>query len=181
MDPFIGQVSIFAGNFNPRGWALCDGQILEISQNTNLFSLIGNIYGGNGQTTMALPNLKNRTPIGAGRAPGLTYRILGKIGGLEYVTLTEREMPAHSHTINASINPASEQAPTAQNVPGVAQRKKRSGLVKSSLYGNESSPDQYVSDEAIQPSGQTQPHINRQPYIGLTFIIALAGIYPSRT
>src|SRR5689334_20314008 len=171
-NPFLGEIRIFAGNFAPRGWALCNGQILAISQNTALFSLLGTNYGGNGQTTFALPNLAGRFAMHAAQGPGLSPRFLGESDGASTVSLLATEMPVHGHGLQAGITPASTSpsgnvmAPTATgggnvyHAPGVTTP---------------------MAGTAISPAGGSQPHENRQPYLALNFCIALQGIFPSRS
>ena len=167
-EPFLGEIRIFAGNFAPRGWAFCNGQILAISTNTALFSLLGTTYGGNGQNTFALPNLQSRIPVHAGQAPGLSLYDLGEAGGEEGVTLTAAQMPAHAHPLNASTKAPSSRSPVG-NLPGAATH---------SVYSNQSTVA--MSPQAISPTGGSQPHENRQPFLAVNFIIALTGIFPSR-
>jgi microcystin-dependent protein len=167
MDPFLGEIRMFGGNFAPQGWATCDGQILPIAQNTALFSLLGTTYGGNGQTTFALPDLRGRLPVHIGG--GLT---IGQAGGSETVILTTTNLPAHTHTANAAsaattLSPAGQYwaADPGANVAPYA-----------------AAPDGSVmSGTAIGAQGGSQPHANMQPFLAVTFIIALEGIYPSRS
>ena len=173
-EPFIAEIRIFAGNFAPRGWAFCDGQLLPISENTALFSLIGTTYGGDGRTTTALPNLQGRAPMHPGRGPGLTDRRLGQKVGTETVTLTEAQIPSHSHTARGTSNPA---APTPPD--------NTSSLGRSSLgnayQANTSSNLVDMASETLSTTGGGQAHTNVQPYLTLNFIIALQGLYPSRS
>ncbi len=171
-EPFIAEIRIFAGNFAPRSWAFCNGQLLPVSQNTALFSLIGTTYGGDGRTTTALPNLEGRAPMHPGRGPGLTDRRLGQRGGVEDVTLTEAQMPNHNHTMSGipasgDDDDASDQV-TLANVVGANAYAPPATLVPLA--------------EAILPSaGGSQAHNNMQPYLAINFIIALQGLYPSRS
>ena len=170
-QPFIGEVRIFAGNYAPNGWALCNGQVLPISQNTALFSLIGTYFGGNGSTTFQLPDLQGRSPLHAGSSAGsgLTPRVIGETGGSPAVTLLTSELPQHTHTLRA--------APAASTtVP--------SGLVALAVTGGAkvygAASNLVPMGAGLQVTGNNVPHENRQPYLGVSFIIALTGIYPSR-
>lgn len=171
-EPFTAEIRIFAGNFAPRGWAFCNGQLLPISQNTALFSLIGTTYGGDGRTTTALPNLKGRSPMHPGRGPGLTSRRLGQRGGVEMVSLSEAQMPNHTHTMQAAINPGNEDDPASTTY--------LARPVGASLY-HLSSSKVAMSQASIPNTGGSQPHNNMQPYITMNYIIALVGLYPSRS
>jgi len=175
-EPFIAEIRIFAGNFAPRSWAFCDGQLLPISQNTALFSLIGTTYGGDGRTTVALPNLQGRAPVHPGRGPGLTSRRLGERGGVESVTLTEAQIPNHNHNLTASLEETEfDGTPDPTNAAtGVVEGGK-------DIYTNVSSPTVPLSADAIAPAGGSQPHNNMQPFITVSYIIALQGLYPSRS
>ena len=168
--PFVGEIRIFAGNFAPRGFAFCNGQLLPISQNTALFSLLGTNYGGNGQTNFALPNLQDRFPMHWGSGAGLTQRVVGESGGVATVTLLESEIPAHGHTPQASASAATLMSPTAASVLATPAAPAY-GPVQDLLP---------LADEALQPTGGNQPHENRQPFLALNFVIALQGIFPSR-
>lgn len=171
-EPFIAEIRIFAGNFAPRGWAFCDGQLLPISQNTALFSLIGTIYGGEGRTTTALPDLQGRAPMHPGRGPGLTVRQLGEEAGYETVTLTEQEMPAHTHVARSSTGRAAPSAPSP-----TSSFTRSSGL----LYQTNTTANLVeMAAGVLTPTGGNQAHQNMQPYLTLNFIIALQGLYPSR-
>jgi microcystin-dependent protein len=169
MDQFVAEIRIFAGNFAPKGWAFCNGQLFPISQNTALFSLLGTTYGGNGTTDFALPDLRGCSPMHQGQGPGLTNRTLGEQGGEETVTLGLGQIPAHSHQLTASTG-ASTNTPGA-NVLGQSAAK---------IYGP---PGNLVpmAGVAVLPTGNSQPHDNRQPYLALNFIIALQGIFPARS
>lgn len=170
-DPFVAEIRIFAGNFAPRGWARCDGQLLPIVQNTALFSLLGTIYGGDGRSTFALPNLQDRVPMHHGQGPGLTERFLGEDGGQATVTLISSEMPVHSHS--APVAAASSANP-ANMTWGAAIKGGTS--IYSTTYGSGAA----MSPMAVGTAGSSQPHNNMQPYLAFTFIIAMQGIYPSR-
>jgi microcystin-dependent protein len=171
-EPFIAEVRIFAGNFAPRGWAFCDGQLLPVAQNTALFSLIGTVYGGDGRTTTALPNLKGRAPMHPGRGPGLTSRRLGQRGGVETVTLTTEQIPQHTHAAMAVNAQGATNQPAPTTAP--AQLPGRG----SNLYST-GSPDGALRELANTGGGQA--HDNMEPYLTLNFIIALVGLYPSRS
>ncbi len=165
--PFLGAIFMFAGNFAPRGFALCDGQVLPISQNTALFSLLGTTYGGNGQTTFALPDLRGRAPVHAGQGPGLTPYALGEQTGTENVTLQTAQMPQHNHAVNVSTQQTSDVAPG--NVPATG-----------GAYATSPSSGQSLAAGTLGEAGGSQPHPNLQPLLVVNFIIALQGIYPSR-
>jgi len=170
-EPFIAEVKIFAGNFAPRGWAFCDGQLLPIAQNTALFSLIGTTYGGDGRTTTGLPNLKGRAPMHPGRGPGLTSRRLGERGGTETITLSEAQMPQHKHTARADGNSASTNDPSSAFLARPLGRG--ANIYKTS--GTE------VTLRQLLNTGGGQAHTNLQPFLTMSFIIALVGVYPSRS
>jgi microcystin-dependent protein len=173
-QPFLGQICIFGFTFAPRGWALCNGQILSISQNTALFSLLGTIYGGNGQTTFALPNLQSRVPLHYGTGPGLSTYDIGQLAGTETVTLTVSEIPAHIHAgaVKASTAESGLDSQPTSKYPAAG--------VSSGLYA--SSSDTQMAADSVQTAiaGGSQPHSNLQPYLAVNFCIALQGIFPSR-
>lgn len=169
-DPFIAEVRIFAGNFPPRGWAFCDGQVLPINQNTALFSLIGTTYGGDGRTTTALPDLQGRAPMHPGRGPGLTSRRLGDRAGTTTETLSQLQLPSHKHAISAPEGEANSTTASG-NTWGVSE--------DGDNFRN--SPDIAMSGMALAASGGGSPHNNLQPYLVMNFIIALIGLYPSRS
>lgn len=173
-EPFVGEIRMFAGNFAPRGWAYCDGQLLAVSQNDALFSLLGTIYGGDGRTTFGLPDLRGRIPLHAGTGPGLSPRRLGAKFGIEEETVTVNQLPSHTHPLTATTSPAQE------------------GQPQDSLLA-QSSIDAYITDDVVPPPnlqnmssqaltsvGGSQSHTNLMPYLCVHFIIALFGIYPSR-
>ena len=173
-EPFVAEIRIFAGNFAPRGWAFCNGQLLPISQNTALFSLIGTTYGGDGRTTTALPNLEGRAPMHPGRGPGLTDRRLGQKGGVETVTLTEAQMPNHTHTMMASMEEGDRRTP--------ASNRSLAESLGGSIYQSNTSANLVPMDERSLPdAGGSQAHNNLQPFLTMNFIIALVGLYPSRS
>ena len=169
-QPFVGEIKMFGGNFAPRNYAFCNGQLLSIAQNTALFSLLGTNYGGNGTTTFGLPNLQNRTPMFWGQGPGLTDRTIGEIGGESNVTLITSEMAQHNHTMPASTSSGTDGSPNSEAFGTLGRG--RTGIYSSTA------PTVQMAPTTI--SGGGQPHNNRQPYLGITFIIALFGIFPSR-
>ena len=169
-NPFVGEIRMFGGNFEPNGWAFCNGQLLSIGNNEILFTLIGTTYGGDGQNTFALPDLRGRVPIHQGSGAGPSSRSLGETGGRETVTLTLAQMPAHSHSLNASPTAASAAAG-----PG--------GVLAASttqIYGA-GTPATPMDGAAVTPVGGNQPHQNMAPFQAVNFIIALFGIYPSQS
>ena len=170
-QPFIGQISMTGFNFAPKGWALCDGQLLSIAQNTALFSLIGTTYGGNGQTTFGLPNLQSRSPMHQGTGPGLTPRSEGEMSGSETVTLVSSQMPMHNHLARATSQPGTTQSPA-----GNYWAKESEGVTTN--YA--STANGTMNPGAIGLAGGSQPHRNMQPYLVISFAIALYGVYPSR-
>jgi microcystin-dependent protein len=171
-QPYIGEIQLFGFNFNPRGWAFANGATLAISQNTALFSLIGTIYGGNGQTTFQLPNFSGRAGCQQGNGPGLSPRALGETFGANTVTLTSNQIPQHNHALAAFV-PSTASAPVSNgglSQPGISANRPFSiGAPNTTLAPNMISPNQ----------GGGQPHQNQQPYLGVNFCIALQGIYPS--
>ena len=173
-SPFLAQITLFAGNFAPRGWAFCQGQILPIAQNTALFSLLGTTYGGNGQTTFALPDLRGRVPIQPGQGPGLSPYSLGELGGVENVTLLQTQMPAHNHTTQVTSNASS--AAATDTLPN------GNFLASDNQYTNTSNAVMNATAVTVTVgiAGGSQPHENRQPYLAINFIIAMEGIFPSR-
>ncbi|KGF67333.1 hypothetical protein LL06_23290 [Hoeflea sp. BAL378] len=171
-EPFLAEIRIFAGNFAPHGWALCDGQIMPISQNTSLFSLIGVIYGGDGRVTMQLPDLQGRAPMHPGQGPGLSLHDLGESAGTPSVTLTTSQIPMHTHAVTAQpqgrTTIAADAAP-AGNIPAAPSQQAYGTVVNTSF-----------DPRVVQPAGGNMAHNNMQPYLTLAFIIALQGMYPSR-
>ncbi len=174
-EPFVGEIKMFAGNFAPRSFALCDGQLLAVSQNQALFSLLGTIYGGDGRTTFALPDLRGRVPIHQGQGPGLSSRKLGSKSGSEKATVAVTQLPSHTHTMQGSSDFGGDTSP-ADNVPATG--------AGANLY--EPSPDAAEivtmdSDAVVVSGGSNQSHNNVMPFQCINFIIALVGIYPSRS
>jgi microcystin-dependent protein len=166
-QPYVGEIRMFGGNFAPAGWMFCEGQLLPISENETLFQLIGTTYGGDGESTFALPDLRGRIPIHQGNG-----FILAETGGAEEITLTVQQIPAHSHPMLASLNPG-----TLSNAQG--------NIICSSpsinLFIEGQAPDVNLSAQALSPVGGSQPHTNFQPYLCINFIISLFGIFPSPT
>ena len=163
---------MFAGTFAPRGWAFCEGQLMAISENDALFSLLGTIYGGDGEFSFALPDLRGRVPIHAGEGPGLTPRRLGERGGAEEVALSVEQAPAHTHQLQCLTAPGDQRTPVA-NLPAAGA----TGV--TALYGDNTAEAQ-MSTETIATAGVGQAHENRQPLLAINYIIALAGLFPSR-
>ncbi len=174
-NPFLAEIRIFTGNFAPKGWALCDGQIMPISQNTALFSLLGTTYGGDGKSNFAIPNLQGCAPMQAGQGPGLSLRDLGETGGEQAVTLLQTEMPAHSHTAQAALTGGGVTSPT--------NNAWASGLKGHAPAFVASNPQTNVQMNPLGTSiaGGNLPHNNLPPFLGLTFIIALQGVFPPRS
>lgn len=171
-DPFIAEIKIFAGNFAPRGWAFCDGQLLQISQNTALFSLVGTTYGGDGRTTFGLPDIQGRLVMGPGSGPGLTPRLLGERAGAETATLGASQLPSHTHpAVGAHPVPADDDDP---------QGKALAATPGANVYGAPASLVDMASD-SLTTTGGTDAHSNMQPYLALHYIIALVGLFPSRS
>ena len=171
MNPYLGEIRIFAGNFAPRGWASCDGQLLAISSNTALFSLLGTYYGGNGETTFALPDLRSRAPIHQGQGLGLSPYEIGQNGGTENVTVTTQQMPHHNHSINTFDGPGGSSHPANAILASTSTDKE---------YTASASDGSTLNPQAFSQVGSNQPHNNLEPYLCVTFIIATQGIYPSR-
>lgn len=173
-DPFVAEIRIFPFNFAPKGWAWCDGQLLPLSQNTALFSLLGTTYGGNGKSNFALPDLQGRAPMHPGQGPGLSLHDLGETGGSETVSLLESEIPSHSHAM--------------QGTGGIANQNSPAGLLMGRPFGGGSMykapagmPIVTLSDQSLAPAGGDQPHNNMQPYLTFYFCIAMQGVFPPRT
>ena len=174
MEPFIGQVLLFAGNFAPRGWAFCNGQLLPIAQNQALFSILGTMYGGDGRTTFALPDLRGRVPVHPGQGPGLSNYKIGEKGGAEKETLTPAQIPAHQHEYKDKTATHGTPSPTGSYYFSVG-----------SSWGKPlpNMPDAVAEESVGNTSsvGSSEPHNNLPPYQCLNYIIALQGIYPSRS
>jgi microcystin-dependent protein len=177
-DPFIAEVRIWALNFAPRGWAFCDGQTLPIAQNSALFSLLGAAYGGNGTTNFSLPDLMGRAPMQQGRGPGLTPRVRGEMGGSDTVTLLNSQLPGHNHNLAGVNQPGDHGAPASGDALGFDNLQSGGGNIR---YLNNSPVGRVpMSPSTLSPSGGSEPHENRQPFLALNFCIAVQGIFPSR-
>lgn len=170
-EPFLGEIFMSGFNFPPRGYATCSGQILSIAQNTALFALLGTTFGGNGQTTFALPDFRGRVPVGFGQGPGLTNRDLGEVAGSETVTLINNQMPVHSHTMNAVSEAGDVSAPANAFLANT-------GALDKEYKGTGTNVQ--MNPAVIGASGGSQPHANMQPYLVVNIYIALEGIFPSR-
>ncbi len=173
-EPFVAEVRMWATNFAPRGWAACDGQLLPIAQNTALFSLIGTTYGGDGRTTLGLPNLQGRAPMHPGNGPGLTSRRIGERGGTETETLGTQQVPPHTHAVKATTSPASSFGPGGTGSSALARS------VGGAAYSTDTTTAS-LDTTALGNVGGGQPHTNLQPYQVVTFCIALQGIFPPRS
>ena len=172
MDPFVAEIRIFPFNFAPKGWAWCDGQLLPLSQNTALFSLLGTTYGGNGKSNFALPDLQGRAPMHPGQGPGLSLHDLGETGGSETVTLLESEIPIHSHALRGDANPSESPDPSSNSMGRGSSVNGYQNVVNQNLVN--------MAPEALAPAGGDQPHNNLQPYLTFYFCIALQGVFPPR-
>jgi microcystin-dependent protein len=172
MDPFVAEIRIFPFNFAPKGWAWCDGQLLPLSQNTALFSLLGTTYGGNGKSNFALPDLQGRAPMHPGQGPGLSLHDLGETGGSETVSLLESEIPSHSHALRGSIDDGDLQIP--QSFVSFAKSAGQNAYSTTATLSS-------MAPESLAPAGGDQPHNNMQPYLTFYFCIALQGVFPPRT
>jgi len=169
-EPYIGEIRMVGFSFPPVGWAMCDGQLIAISQNDALFTLIGTTYGGDGQETFALPNLQSRMPMHAGQGPGLTNRVLAEAAGVESVTLSTQQIPVHTHQLMGSAASATEE------VPG----NNLTGTTATNIYAN-LPPFNAMNPAAVSPAGGSQPHENMHPFLCISFIISLFGIFPQQT
>jgi len=176
MDGNIGEIRMFAGNFAPRNWAFCDGQLLSIAQNTALFSILGTTFGGNGQTTFALPDFRGRGPIHAGQGPGLSNHTLGENGGAETTTLTVNQIPAHNHALQANTGAGTTAVP-ASNTALAGVQDATANPISSFIV---SAPNVQLHPSSITNAGGSQPHSNFPPYLTVNFVICLFGVFPSR-
>jgi microcystin-dependent protein len=170
-DPFVAEIRIFPFNFAPKGWAFCDGQLLPLSQNTALFSLLGTTYGGDGKSTFALPDLQGRAPMHPGQGPGLSLHDLGETGGSETVALLQSEMPLHAHALRANTLDVAD-----TNVPSPSASHALS--TGGTLY--QPTANTQLDAQAVMPAGSSFPHNNMQPYLTLNFNIAMQGVFPPR-
>ncbi|MDQ4088277.1 MAG: tail fiber protein [Pseudomonadota bacterium] len=168
-QPFVGEIRMFAGTFNPVGWEFCNGQLLPISENEVLFQLIGTIYGGDGEETFALPNLQSRIPIHQGQGGGLSGRTIGEVGGVEAVTLTVQQIPVHTHPMLVSTATGTSTAP-GNNVLAAG--------ANVSVYRPATIPNQPMNPVAVTPVGGSQPHDNMQPFLVVNYIISMFGLFP---
>ncbi|HEY3037533.1 MAG TPA: tail fiber protein [Pyrinomonadaceae bacterium] len=175
-DPFIAEIRIFPFNFPPKGWAFCDGQLMPLSQNTALFSLLGTTYGGDGKSTFALPDLQGSAPMHPGQGPGLSLHDLGETGGSENVTLLLSEIPLHTHTVGRSLDAL------GNSLTPVGSIWAQAGSVRAVVNTyNPGPPTGAMKSDVVQPAGGGLPHNNMQPYLTLNFCIALQGVFPPRT
>ncbi|MGH6853482.1 MAG: phage tail protein [Methylocella sp.] len=180
MTPFLGQIMLVGFNFAPTGWAMCNGQLLSISQNTALFSLLGTTYGGDGVQNFALPDLRGRVAVGMGQGPGLSNYVQGQATGSETVALTVNQMPAHSHLVGANAANATVASPRGADLAQSLEPSGRGTPVNT--YSTPPMTAPVTLDPAtVQPSGGSQPHSNIQPVLAMNYIIALQGVFPSRS
>src|SRR5215203_562757 len=177
MEGTIGEIRMFAGTFAPRNWAFCAGQLMSISQNTALFSILGTTFGGNGQTTFGLPDFRSRTNVGTGQGPGLSNVDLGEQAGVETVTLLTTQLPGHNHVINGVATGLANNANPTGNAPGIGAVASNNAPVN--MYSN-GTPAAAMNSQVCGLAGGNQPHNNIQPYLGMNYIICLEGIFPSR-
>lgn len=172
MEPLLGQIQAFGFNFAPQGWALCQGQLLSISQNSALFSLLGTTYGGDGINTFGLPNLSGRSIVGMGQGPGLSNMVIGQNGGTETVTLNTANLPAHNHMVTATDSDAGSDEASAGA---------RLGTAGANIYASGGAGTVHLAADSTTPTGGNQPFSNRSPYLCMNYCIATVGIYPSRS
>lgn len=178
-EPFIGEIIGFGGNFAPRNWATCSGQLVAIQQNSALFSILGTTFGGNGTTTFGLPDLRGRTALGSGPGPGLTPRVLGEMSGSENVTLTVNEMPMHGHALNATSAAATGSLATGNILAKANGTDSVGGDSIVQIYGP-APVNTTMSPTSIGTAGGNQAHQNMQPYLVITYLVCMFGVFPSR-
>ena len=171
-EPYIGEIRMFAGNFAPVGWMTCEGQLIPISENDALFNLIGTTYGGDGQNTFGLPDLRGRTPLHQGQGPGLQNYVIGQNAGVEQVTLTTQQLPVHNHAMLASNNPGTQVNAAGNDISSSPSIK---------FFIEDIPPDASLNAGVLSPVGGSQPHENMQPFLTISYIISLFGIYPQQT
>ena len=170
-QPYVGEIRIFGGNFAPAGWMFCHGQVLAISEYDTLFNLIGTTYGGDGQSTFALPDLRGRAPVHMGQGPGLGNYVQGQVGGVEKVTLTANQLPVHSHGM--VYGPGTQASPVGGHLAQTPARDFR--------YATAAGANTFLPTQTLDPAGGSQPHENRSPFLTVNFIISLFGVFPSQT
>lgn len=170
-DPFVAEIRIFGFNFAPKGWAFCNGQLMPISQNTALFSLLGTTYGGDGKSTFGLPDLQGAAPMHPGDGPGLSWHVLGETGGSDTVSLLESEIPAHAHSLMSQAAVGNRTNPLGNAIARVQG---------ATAYAPNGPTAAQLAPQAVTPAGGDQPHNNMQPYLTLNFCIALQGVFPQR-
>jgi microcystin-dependent protein len=168
--PYVGQIMMVGFNFNPQGWALCNGQLLAIADNTTLFALIGTTYGGDGQSTFGLPDLRGRVPVGVGQGAGLSSYVIGQLAGVEATPVTVNQLPQHQHVYNPA---ASQNEPTSD-------RPDNSYPAVGGYYATTTNSSSPMGAPTLAPAGNNQPHNNLQPFLGINFIISLFGVFPSQ-
>ena len=171
-QPYIGEIRMFGGTFIPAGWTFCDGRLLPISEYETFFNLIGTTYGGDGQETFAVPDLQGRVPVHMGQGPGITQNyVIGELAGVEEVTLNEAQLPRHSHAMLASTGPGGSANPEGNVI----------GSPPAVTIFKRETPEKAMAASMVLPVGGSQPHENRMPYLTITYIISLFGLYPSPT
>jgi microcystin-dependent protein len=179
-QPFVGQIALFPYTFAPKGWAFCAGQLLPISQNTALFSLLGTMYGGDGKSNFALPDLQGRVPIGVGQGPGLSSYIQGEEAGTETVSLLSTEIPSHNHSLVATTDVGTTATGAGNQLAAAQAGSAHTGLTKGNIYSTAAPNDNLAPGSAISIAGSSLPHNNLQPYLVLQYCVALQGIFPAR-
>lgn len=179
-SPFVAEIRMFGFNFAPKGWAQCNGQLLPISQNTALFSLLGTYYGGDGKSTFALPNLQGMAAVHVGQGPGLSEYFLGQSSGTEAVTLLTTEMPAHNHSFSVTTSTGTTNSSSGNQLGRGASGNPVSGLTQAKIYST-AAPQTQMNFQALALAGGNQPHNNMMPYLTVNFCIAMQGVFPPRT